>query len=259
LDRVPLKPPRERKKAVADSNSFGNVAHNRKDNRIEDTVIIILIENEAYQTLDWSLGGFRIGGYKGDIHGNTEFMVTGIGPDLENIFDVRVDCRAIRVTDDRLSASFIEIDSDIYDILEALMARREKPLEKLKKKLTHSSRADRFLAMVNENTEKIYQAFLKLDAATGDRKEELKGVYHEALNIKGQGYNLGYNLMTEICNELCLLIEKLDKAGPKEVAVIKVHIEAMKLIISQNIKGTGGTIGEELLAGLRQVCDKFHA
>jgi hypothetical protein len=113
--------------------------------------------------------------------------------------------------------------------------------------------------MVNKNTEKIYQAFLKLDAATGDRKEELKGVYHEALNIKGQGYNLGYDLMTEICNELCLLIEKLDKAGPKEVAVIKVHIEAMKLIISQNIKGTGGTIGEEILAGLRQVCDKFHA
>ncbi len=186
-------------------------------------------------------------------------MVNGIGPDHENIFDVRVDCQAVRVADDRLSASFIEIDADVYDLLEALMARRQKPLEKLKKKLTYRSRADRFLAQVNENTQKIYQAFLKLDAASGDRKEELKGVYLEALNIKNQGFNLGYDLMTEICNELCLLIEKLDKAGPQEVAVIKVHIEAMKLIISQNIKGSGGTIGEEMLAGLRQVCDKYHA
>ena len=244
---------------MAESGFSGNVSHKRKDNRIEETVIIISIEDETYRTLDWRFGGFRIGGYEGTIRADAEFMVTGIGPDLDNIFDVRVDCQAVRVADDRLSASFIEIDGDVYDLLEALMARREKPLEKLKKKLTLHSRADHFRAQVNENTGKIYQAFLKLDAATGDRKEELKGVYLEALNIKNQGYNLGYDLMTEICNELCLLIEKLDTAGPKEVAVIKVHIEAMKLIISQNIKGSGGTVGEEILAGLRQVCDKYHA
>jgi len=141
LDCVPLKPSRERKKAVADSNFFGNVARNRKDNRIEDTVIIISIENEAYQTLDWSFGGFRIGGYKSNIHDNTEFMVNGIGPDLKTIFDVRVDCQAVRVTDGQLSASFIEIDSDVFDILQALMLRREKPLEKLKNRLSQTKGA----------------------------------------------------------------------------------------------------------------------
>ena len=81
----------------------------------------------------------------------------------------------------------------------------------------------------------------------------------EALDIKGRGLSLGYDLMTEICNELCLLIEKLDKAGPKEVEIIKLHIGAMKLVIAKDIKGTGGHIGEEVLAGLRQVCDKFNA
>ena len=258
MDRVPLKPPRERKKAVADSNSFGNVAHNRKDNRIEDTVIIILIENEAYQTLDWSLGGFRIGGYKGEIHGNTEFVVNGIGSDLENIFDVRVDCHAVRVTDGQLSASFVEIDSDVYDILEALMLHRKKLLEKLKKELSYSSLAERFLDLADENIRKIYEAFLKLDAATGDRKKELLGVSQEALDIKEQGLRLGYDLMTEICNELCLLIEKLDKAGPREVEIIKLYIEAMKSVIAKNIKGSGGDVGEEILAGLRRLGDKFH-
>ena len=241
-----------------DSNSSDDGAYNRKDNRIEDTVIIILIEEEAYKTLDWSFGGFRIGDYKGNIRSNSEFMVTGIGPDLENIFDVRVDCQAVRITDEQLSASFIEIDSDIYDILEALMLRREKPLEKLKKQLPYSSLSQRFVNMADENIRKIYEAFEKLDAATGDRKGELKGVYREALNIKEQGLKLGYDLMTSISNELCLLIENLDKAGPKEVKIIKLHIEAMKLIIKKNIKGTGGNIGKEILAGLRQVCDMLH-
>tara|TARA_Y100000031_G_scaffold48530_1_gene55591 strand:- start:43 stop:525 length:483 start_codon:yes stop_codon:yes gene_type:complete len=122
---------------VADSNFFGNFARNRKDNRIEDTVIIISIEDEAYQTLDWSFGGFRIGGYKSNIHDNTGFMVNGIGPDLKTIFDVRV-------TDGQLSASFIEIDSDVYDILEALMLRREKPLEKLKNRLSRTKGAQTY-------------------------------------------------------------------------------------------------------------------
>ena len=244
---------------MAENGFSGSVSHKRKDNRIEETVIIISIADEAYRTLDWSLGGFRIGGYEGNIQADKEFMINGIGPDLENIFNVRVDCQAVRVADGQLSASFLEIDSDVYDILEALMARRDKPLEKLKKKLPYSSQAERFLAMVNENTRKIYQAFLKLEAATGDRKKELKGVYQETLDIKDQGLNLGYDLMTEICNELCLFIEKLDKAGPKEVEAIKLHIEAMKLVIKNDIKGIGGDIGEEVLAGLRKVCDKFHA
>ena len=153
--------------AVADSNSFANLAHNRKDNRVEDTVIIILVEDEAYQTLDWSFGGFKVGGYKGNIRDNSEFLVNGIGPDLETIFKVRIDTKAIRIADEQLSASFIEMESDVYDILETLMTRREKPLEKLKKRLKYGSLSGRFLELADENIQKIYEAFWKLEAAKG--------------------------------------------------------------------------------------------
>jgi len=238
---------------VADSTQ------NRKDNRIEDNVIIFLIEDDAYPSLDWSLGGFRIGGYSGNIIAKAEFLVTGIGPDLDNIFDVRIDCQAVRINGEQLSASFIEIDSNVYDILEALMHRREKPLEKLKKQLPFSSMSERFQSQARENIRKLYLAYLKLEAAGGDRKQELKGVYREALDIKNQGANLGYDLMSEVCTELCLLIEKIDKAGPKEVQIIKIHIEVMKLVTAKNIKGTGGEIGVEILAGFRQLCDQFSA
>ena len=233
--------------------------HTRKDNRIEDIVIYFLIDDEPYQTLDWGLGGFKVGGYQGKMVTNAEFQVNGIGPDLESIFKVSIDCQAVRINKKELSASFIEIDSDVYDILEALMLRREKPLEKLKQRLPHGSMAERFKNLADDNVRKLYAAFLKLEAATGDRKQELKGVYAQALDIKNQGANLGYDLMGEVCNELCLLIEKLDGAGPKEVEIIKIHIETMKLVLTQNIKGSGGDIGEQILAGFRRLCDQFHA
>ncbi len=122
-----------------------------------------------------------------------------------------------------------------------------------------ASMADSYLDSVAEDLRKIDEAFKKLEAATGDRKEELMGVFQESLNLKGQGGSFGYDLMTAIGNELCRLIEKLDKAGPKEVEAIKLHIESMKLVIANDIKGTGGAAGEKMLAGLQKVCDKLLA
>jgi len=122
-----------------------------------------------------------------------------------------------------------------------------------------ASMADSYLDSVADDIRKIDEAFEKLEAATGDRKEELMGVFQTALVLKGQGGSFGYDLMTTIGNELCLLIEKLDKAGPKEVEAIKLHIDSMKLVIGNDIKGKGGEAGKKMLAGLQQVCDKLLA
>jgi len=120
-----------------------------------------------------------------------------------------------------------------------------------------ASMADSYLDSVAEDIRKIDEAFEKLEAATGDRKEELMEVFQEALTLKGQGGSFGYDLMTAIGNELCRFIEKLDKAGPKEIEAIKLHIDSMKLVIGNDIKGTGGDTGVKMLTGLQRVCDKL--
>ena len=120
-----------------------------------------------------------------------------------------------------------------------------------------ASLADSYLDSVAEDIRKIDKAFEKLEAATGDRKEELMGVFQEALNLKGQGGSFGYDMMTAIGNELCRFIEKLDKAGPEEVEAIKLHIDSMKLVIGMDMKGDGGEPGKKMLNGLQQVCDKL--
>ena len=128
-------------------------------------------------------------------------------------------------------------------------------LEKAEKVI--ASLANSYLDPVADDLRNIDETFGKLEAATGDRKEELMAVFQTALILKGQGGSFGYDLMTTIGNELCRLIEKLDKAGPKEVEAIKLHIDSMKLVISNDIKGDGGVTGKEMLAGLQQVCDKL--
>lgn len=114
---------------------IGSADYKRKDNRIEEPAIYFLIEGDLLVTLDWGLGGFRVGNYEGSIRDGDEFLIEGIGPNPGLIFVVRVDCEAVRISDGELAATFVELTSDAYDILEALMMRRQKPLEKLKARL----------------------------------------------------------------------------------------------------------------------------
>ena len=116
---------------------------------------------------------------------------------------------------------------------------------------------DSYLNWVAEDLKKIDEAYAKLVAATGDRKKEIDAVFQVSHDIKGQGGSFGYDLMTALGNELCRLIEKIDKVGSGEIEAIKLHIDSMKLVIGEDMKGTGGKTGEKMLAGLQQVCDKI--
>lgn len=116
---------------------------------------------------------------------------------------------------------------------------------------------DSYLEWVAEDLKKMDEAFARLQAATGDRKEEMDAIFQVSHDIKGQGGSFGYDLMTAIGNELCRLIEKLETVGPAEIEAIKLHIDSLKLVIGQDMKGQGGKEGERILAGLQQVCDKL--
>ena len=118
--------------------------------------------------------------------------------------------------------------------------------------------ADSYLEWVKEDLSRIESAYKKLAAASGNGKAEAEGVFQVAHDIKGQGGSFGYDLMTVIGNELCRLIERQDEYGDAEIQAIKVHIDAMKLVIKNNMKGDGGASGQALVMGIRQVGDKLN-
>ena len=120
---------------MATKRIVGHAAYQRKNNRIAVPVINVGFLNRSYSTLDWGFGGFRIAGYEDDLKLDDEFLVDGIGPgDQEELLAVRIDCRVARRRDDQLGVAFITLGGDSYDILEALMMRRKKFLEKMKMK-----------------------------------------------------------------------------------------------------------------------------
>jgi len=117
--------------------------------------------------------------------------------------------------------------------------------------------ADQYLDWVQEDIKRIDVAFAALAAARGEREKELDDVFQVAHDMKGQGGSFGYDLVTAIGNQLCRLIEKLEHVGDAEVNAIKVHIDAMKLVVAQKMKGNGGKASDQILIGLEKVMEKL--
>lgn len=121
-----------------------------------------------------------------------------------------------------------------------------------------ASMANNYLEWVEEDLVKIQKATDVLKS-TGEenRKALLDPVFHVAHDIKGQGGSFNYNLMTVLGNGLCRFIEKIEKCGQKEIDVIQLYIDTMKIVISKRMSGDGGQEGEKVLKGLDLVAAKI--
>ena len=116
--------------------------------------------------------------------------------------------------------------------------------------------ADDYLTWVQEDLARLEAAYAEMEKGEGDPKELLDNVFQIAHDMKGQGGSFGYDLMTAIGDQLCRLVEKMDKITPREVGMVRVHIDAMRVIIVKELKGDGGEEGRKLLMGLSLVGDK---
>jgi len=116
---------------------------------------------------------------------------------------------------------------------------------------------DQYLDWVVQDLDRIGKAYEELESAGEESiPDKLEAVFQISHDIKGQGGSFGYDMMTSVGNQLCRLIEHADSANPKLIEAIGVHVETMKLVIAQQIKGNGGKVGEQMLFGLEQIFKK---
>jgi hypothetical protein len=78
-------------------------------------------------------------------------------------------------------------------------------------------------------------------------------------DLRGQAGTFGYPLVSQVGDSACKFIDLSEASGETEVSVLSMHIDALKAINQAKIKGDGGSIGQELMNGLRKVILKHNA
>jgi hypothetical protein len=100
-------------------------------------------------------------------------------------------------------------------------------------------------------------AFLKAAREdVGGRASSVKELYNIAHNIKGQGGSFGYPLVTRIGHSLCTLVRQERDFSDADLGVMQAHLDALRLILTKDIKGEGGEVGAKLAARLENMVPK---
>lgn len=114
-----------------------------------------------------------------------------------------------------------------------------------------------YLDWVEDDLARIQALYSRLLNEPEAKAEILKDIFTIAHDVKGQGGSFDFPLMTRIGNSLCRFIERIgDGQADKQSVVIKVHIDAMRVVISNKMSGDGGKIGDNLLRGLDLAVEK---
>ncbi|MEX2449996.1 MAG: Hpt domain-containing protein [Rhodospirillales bacterium] len=120
-----------------------------------------------------------------------------------------------------------------------------------------SKEANNYFQLVKEDLSKLRRSMSALKADPAEPQPALGEIFSVTHTIKGQAGSFGYDLLTQIADRLCRVIEYLDDIKAKDLQVMELCILAMHLVVSQSIMGTGGSEGRALLEGLDAIIAKF--
>ena len=76
-------------------------------------------------------------------------------------------------------------------------------------------------------------------------------------DLRGQGTTFGYPLITVFGNSLFDCTSKIDKVPDKLLEFVKAHLDGITAVIRDRIKGSGGTIGTELVESLEHARERL--
>ena len=124
------------------------------------------------------------------------------------------------------------------------------------------ARAD-FFVSIAEDLAKLQKRYEAARPDPESRPGHIEDIHATAQSIAGQGSSFGYPVVTALASQLCHYLE--DHVFPHattrgvtdpELEVVRVHMEAIKLVVTQKLEGDGGPIGSKLLGGLALVIKK---
>ncbi len=76
-----------------------------------------------------------------------------------------------------------------------------------------------------------------------------------AFEIKGMGGTFGYPLLTRLAKSLHDFIRGLGMPSDAQFEVIRIHVDAMYILLAQHVTGQGSTSEQEMLAMLNRAID----
>lgn len=128
-------------------------------------------------------------------------------------------------------------------------------VEKLEQ-VVHKAR-DTFTADIAARLVAMRTALREVSEGDGDAGQALHAIYRDSLEIKGAGGTIGFDLLTAIGKSLNDFVTGMDSLDRRRIDIIDLHIDALYVVLADNITGRGGPTEAAVLKAFSAVREKF--
>jgi hypothetical protein len=117
---------------------------------------------------------------------------------------------------------------------------------------------DDFLAWAEADVDAAQRLYDEAQALPAmERMVAMGRLFAIAHSMKGQGGSFGFPLVTQVADSLARFLAGQHLFTDREMDVIHVHVDALRMIVAERLAGEGGYTGEKMLNGLHKVLKKF--
>lgn len=115
-----------------------------------------------------------------------------------------------------------------------------------------------YLGWAQEDLSKLQNCLDRARATSpDDRMESMRAVFYAAYDMAGQGGSFGFPLISLIGAQLCRFIDDRTVFGAAEMRAVRLHVDAMRVVMAERLEGDGGHNRDVLIGGLRAILAKI--
>ena len=116
--------------------------------------------------------------------------------------------------------------------------------------------AEKYIDRAREQVDTLVAITREAEAVGGDKSEFFSKLFLQSHDMRGLGSTFGYTLVTNIAASLCNFVENVDRYDDDVMEVVNAHVDALRGMIGNDVKGDGGETGQEIIDGLAQAVNK---
>ena len=113
-----------------------------------------------------------------------------------------------------------------------------------------------FASWARSDLDEMDQALAAARNDPEQQEEYIMQIFRRAMELKGQGGSFGYDLISQVGDSLKKFTESRREASPRDVEIIAAHVQAMRVVMVEDIRGDGGDVGRAIVDGLYKLTTK---
>jgi hypothetical protein len=84
--------------------------------------LVVRFAGESYKTSNWSMGGFFLDDFEGNLSSGSLVTVAGLGRNVDKLHEVDLPARVVRSGERAVAVNYLSLDAEAYAFLQRLMS-----------------------------------------------------------------------------------------------------------------------------------------